>query len=120
MAEGFVFLHLFKSNVSSRRFKVEKSAKQRNSAERQKLNYLDLGFPDPFIHILCATFVPDLTVNALYSRGRKGKVRFALTPVQIHQRSLTAHWSRAAHTPIWPLLHFPLITMVLGRAWEGK
>lgn len=109
MAEGFVFLHLFKSNVSSGRFKVEKSAKQRNSAERQKLNYLDLGFPDPFIHTLCATSVPDLKI-------RKGKVRFALTPVQIHQHSLTAHRSRSAHTPIWPLLHFPLITMVLGRA----
>lgn len=60
-------------------------------------------------YTLCATSVPDITINALYSRGQKGNVRFALTPVQTHQRSLTAHWSSSAHTPIWPLLHFPLI-----------
>lgn len=110
MAEGFVFLHLFKSYVSRWRFKVGMSAKQRNTVHSDKNSILwTLGFQiHSYIHCVLrlnrtSQSTPCIPVT------KNGNVRCALTPVQTHRRSLTTHRNSSPRMPIWPRLHFPFI-----------
>lgn len=102
MAKGFVFLHLFKSYVSRWRFKVEMSAKQRNTVHSDKNSILwTLGFQiHSYVHCLLrlnrtSQSTPCIPVT------KKGNVRCALTPVQTHRRSLATHRNSSPRTPIW-------------------
>lgn len=96
---------------------------QSKETQQQELNSLGIVFFFFRIHscihcLLCLNSALQSTPGI--PATIKGNVRWALTPVQTHQRSLTTHRNSSPCTPIWPCLHFPFLLKKKKTQFSAK